>query len=178
VGGDGKIEGMGISFSGRYMPEKGPHGKIAITGSWAPTARATIGFDWRPLSEDFTGIGSYLIFNETEMRPAIVFGTSADEFGGTLSQAYHMIASKKILDWRSVTVSPYVGPIYIQELGDWNVVGGVSIRRDKFCLTGMWGGKDLHIVARYDFTDHFTLGVVWWGVDNVDTFGLSTTVKF
>ena len=81
------------------------------------------------------------------------------------SQAYHLIFSKKIYDNDGLSVSPYAGPIYIQEHEEFNVVGGLTVRKGKASLMGMWSGTDTHIVAKYELTKHHSAGIVWWGLE-------------
>jgi hypothetical protein len=157
------------------MPEKGDHGKIAMTLAYSVTDRLTLGLDYRPLSDDLTGIGSYRLFDENGWHPAMVVGTSADEFNSVLSQSYHVIFSKRLAEVAGISISPYIGPIYIQELEEFNVVGGLTLRRDKISLMGMWSGKDTHIVGKYDINDHLSAGIVWWGLK---TTGVTVGVKF
>lgn len=165
---------VGLAWSGRYMPEKGDHGKIAMTLAYAVTDRLTVGIDYRPLSEDLTPIGSYRVFDDEGWRPAMVIGTSADEFDSVLSQSYHVIFSKQLAEIAGISISPYAGPIYIQELDEFNIVGGLTLRYDKVSLMGMWSGTDTHLVAKYDFNDHFSAGIVWWGLK---TTGVTVGVK-
>ena len=159
----------------RYMPEKGDHGKVASTLTYRLTDRLTLGADYRPLSYDLTAIGSIRLLDESTWRPALVVGTSADEFNSELSQAYHLILSKKIFDKGGISVSPYLGPIYIQELEKFNVVGGLTLRHGKTSLMGMWSGTDTHLVAKYDITKHLSAGVVWWGLR---TTGVTVSLQF
>ena len=159
------------------MPDKGDHGKIAMTLTYAATDRLTLGADYRPLSDDLTAIASFRLLDETKYRPALVIGSSADEFGSdsTLSQAYHAFLSKKLFDVDGWSFSPYAGPIYIQELDEFNTVAGITMRKDRFSLMGMWSGTDLHFVGKYDFTEHLSAGVVYWGLK---TTGLTVSLHY
>lgn len=168
---------IGLAWSGRYMPDKGDHGKIAMTLTYGLTDRLTLGADYRPLSDDLTAIGSFRLLDEKKYRPAVVIGTSADEFGSesVLSQAYHVILSKKIAEIQGWSVSPYAGPIYIQELGETNLVAGLTVKKDRYSLMSMWSGTDLHFVGKYQFTDHLSAGVVYWGLK---TTGLTVSLAY
>ncbi len=168
---------FGIAASVRYMPQKGDHGKVASTLTYSFTDRLTLGVDYRPLSDDLTVIGSIRLMDESTWRPTVVVGTSADEFGSDsiLSQAYHVIFAKKLFEYEGISVSPYIGPMYIQEMDEVKVTGGLTLRKDKVSLMGMWSGTDAHIVAKYDLTENLSAGVVWWGLE---TAGITVGLKF
>ncbi len=168
----------GVAWSGRYMPEKGPHGKYAMTLSYAATDRFTLGLDYRPLSDDLTPLASYRLFDETEDNPAVILGTSADEFNKTISQTYHLVLSKRVAELGGVSFSPYAGPMYIASEERLTLIGGGTLRAGKNSLMGMWSGDYFHLVGSRQINDHLSAGVVWWGVGEVDTFGVTMGVRF
>ncbi|MEO0415040.1 MAG: hypothetical protein AAF226_08830 [Verrucomicrobiota bacterium] len=157
------------------MPEKGPHGKYAMTLSYAATERFVLGLDYRPQSDDLTPLASYRLLDETQTRPALIAGASADEFDNEISMTYHLVLSKKLAEFGGVSFSPYIGPMYIQTRDELTMIGGFSARKDIASLMGMWSGEYFHLVGKLDLNDHLSVGVVWWGMK---TLGVTTGIRF
>jgi hypothetical protein len=71
-----------------------------------------VGIEWNPLAEKASPLANWRALSETEVRPAIIFGTSSDRIGTPSGQSFYVTASKDLSPWLRAPLAPYVGVAY------------------------------------------------------------------
>ena len=88
------------------------------------------------------------VFSEKDKwRPALVLGTSNDDFGSINSQAFFGTLSKHISQVANVDFSLYGGATYIEALDVLRPVGGLHLRRNAWSTMFMYSGVDEHLTV-------------------------------
>lgn len=165
---------LGISFYGRYIPEKPDHGKVYFNLSYQLTKDLRVGADVRPITGDVSILANWRAISETDTRPALILGTSHDDFGTTSSQSYYGTLSKYLFSHEDVHFSGYAGATYIEQLNDLRPVGGAVISYDQWSTTFMYSGVDPHWVLSRRF-DNQTVSFVLFAMEKP---GLAYGVSF
>ena len=123
---------LGFSFHARWIPEKPPHGQWYMNLGYQVTNNLRIGADYRPRTRDVSVLANWRVFSENDKwRPALILGTSNDDFGAISSQSYYGTLSKYVGSLGEVDVSLYGGATFIQELDELRPVGGMHLRRNQ-----------------------------------------------
>ena len=139
----------------RWIPEKPDHGKIFLTARYQILDPVSVGVDYRPLTDDVAFAGNWRVFSENDKwRPALILGTSNDDFGDVSSQSYFGTVSKHLGEWGGFSFSPYVGATYIAELEDLRAVGGLHVRRGVWAAMLSYSGVDPHFTLTRDLGRH------------------------
>lgn len=159
----------------RWIPEKADDGQIYFSWKYWVTNNIGLGLDYRPKTNEAAFSGTWRLFPETEQRPAIILGTSTDDFDDITSESVYITASKKLFDWKEISVSPYIGATYIVELGELRPVGGISLRKDRMSALFMYSGKDPHMTLSYNLMDGHSVSFVLWGMELP---GMAYTMRF
>ena len=119
-----------LIFSFRWIPEKDDNGQIYFALRYVVHPDVSIGFDVRPLTGDVGFLATWRALEETERRPALVLGTSNDDFtvGGVEenSQTLYGMLAKSLFNVGPVHVAPYAGAAWIFDLDDLRPFGGVN----------------------------------------------------
>lgn len=155
---------QGLSGSFRWIPEKPDSGQIFVSVSYEFLPNVSAGIDYRPLSDDLAPNGTWRVFPEQKPWPALILGTSNDDFGDEQSQAIFGTFSKYIGRWASLEVSPYAGGVWIIDLDEVNLVGGVYLRRIPLAAMLMYSGTDAHAVLSTSFGNH-TLSAILFALE-------------
>ena len=166
---------LGIGLTNRWVPEKSEHGRFVHSLFWAPTDWLTLGADYRPLSDELAPSGSIRLVEETEKRPQITVGTSADGFAGVSSQEYHFIVGKNVSPNEKIGISPWAGVMYIPTIDDTRPIGGVHLSKDRLSTLAMYSGEKSHLVSTLTLTDMVSVGHVWWGFE---MHGMTVNLSF
>ena len=146
---------IGLSFYSRWIPEKPDHGQWYLNLSYQVSDSLRAGIDYRPLTEDFGLLANWRAFSENDSwRPALILGTSNDDFGSINSQAFFGTLSKYLFTTGSVNVSIYGGATYIEKLKDLRPVGGLHLRRKAWTAMLMYSGQDEHITLSRELGNH------------------------
>ena len=75
-------EPIGFSLYARWIPEKPDHGKWYLNLSYNLTDSLRVGADYRPLTDDVSLLANWRVSPENDSwRPALILGTSNDDFG-------------------------------------------------------------------------------------------------
>lgn len=151
---------QGLSGSFRWIPEKPDEGQIFFSLSYELLADISVGIDYRPLTDKVAPNGTWRIMPEKKPWPALVLGTSNDDFDGEESQAIFGTLSKYMGTWASVDVSPYAGATWIIELDEVRPVGGVYLHYEPIAAMLMYSGTDPHAVLSASFGSH-TLSAIY-----------------
>ena len=148
-------EPLGLSFFSRWIPEKPDHGQWYLNVSYQLFENFRAGIDYRPLTEDFGAIANWRVFPESDAwRPALVIGTSNDDFGSINSQSLYGTFSKGLFELMSVEFSAYGGATYIEALDDLRPVGGIHLRRDAWTAMFMYSGVQEHLTLSRGLGSH------------------------
>ena len=162
---DGKLPKL--IFNSRWIPEKSDSGQAYFSLRAVVHPDVTLGADYRPLSEDVGLLATWRVFSETDKWPALVVGTSHDDFTDgdeeVDSQTLYGSLSKYLGDLGPVEVAPYIGGAYIFELDDLRLLGGINLRYKDWSLLAQYSGTDTHLTAGWDF-DSIRISAVYWGL--------------
>lgn len=164
----------GISIYSRYIPEKPDHGKLYFNISYQVAKNLRAGVDLRPLTGDVSILANWRVMSETDTRPALILGTSHDDFGSVSSQSVFGTFSKHLFSHENVHFSGYAGATYIERLQDLRPVGGAVISYDQWSTTFMYSGVDPHWVLSRRF-DNQTLSFVLFALEKP---GLAYGISF
>lgn len=148
-------EQKGFYLFARWIPEKPDHGKWYINASYDFTDSFRAGVDIRPLTDDVSLLATWRVFSENDKgRPALILGTSNDDFGNINSDSYYGTLSKYLFDVGGANLSIYGGATYIEELEDLRPVGGLSLRKGPWSAMFQYSGVDEHISVSRDLGNH------------------------
>ena len=148
-------EPIGFSLYGRWIPEKPDHGKWYLNLSYQISDSLRVGVDYRPLTRDLSVLANWRVFPENDSwRPALILGTSNDDFGDINSQSYYGTLSKHLFEVAGTNVSLYGGATYIDELEELRPVGGIHLRKDAWSALFMYSGVDEHFSISRDLGNH------------------------
>lgn len=148
-------EPLGFSFFARWIPEKPDHGKWYLNLSYQVLDSLRVGVDYRPLTDDVTPLVNWRVFPENDSwRPALIVGSSNDDFGDINSDSYYATLSKHLFAAGGVDFSLYGGATWIEELDEVRPVGGVHLRMDAWSAIFMYSGVDEHLTISRDLGRH------------------------
>jgi hypothetical protein len=146
---------LGLSIYSRWIPEKPDHGQWYLNRSYQLFDSFRAGLDYRPLTEDFGVIANWRVFPESDdWRPALVLGSSNDDFGNINSQSFYGTFSKHLFEVMNVGFSVYGGATYIEALNDLRPVGGLHLRREAWTAMFMYSGVDEHLTLSRELGNH------------------------
>ena len=150
---------LGFNLYARWIPEKPDHGKWYVNLSYAATSSLRVGVDYRPVTGDVSVLANWRVFPEDPdkwWQPALILGTSNDDFGDISSQSYYGTLSKYIytVDALKLDISLYGGATYIEELGEVRPVGGLHLRSGHWSSLFMYSGVDEHWSVSRDLGNH------------------------
>ena len=133
------------------------------------------GFDYRPLSNDIDFAANWRAVSEKKgWQPAVIFGTSNDDFTEIKSQSYYGTVSKYLGELGNFQFSPYTGATYIEELGDLRPVAGLHIRNGLWSTMFSYSGANEHLSFSRQIGNH-TASLIYWGLKYP---GVSWTFRF
>ncbi|MFT5468570.1 MAG: hypothetical protein ACI8UO_003680 [Verrucomicrobiales bacterium] len=148
-------EPAGFGLYSRWIPEKPDHGKWYLNLSYQFTDNFRAGVDYRPVTGDASILANWRVFSEDDSwRPALILGTSNDDFGDINSQSYYGTFSKYLFEIGGANVSIYGGATFIEELDELRPVGGIHLRRGPWSSLFMYSGVDEHFSISRDFGNH------------------------
>ena len=143
--------------------------------SYQVTDSLRLGVDYRPLTNDVSILGNWRVFSENDTwRPALILGTSNDDFGDVSSQSYYGTLSKHLFEVAGTNVSLYGGATFIEKLDEVRPVGGLHLRRDAWSAMFMYSGVDEHVSISRDFGNHTLTFLLF----DVKLPGIAYGVKF
>ena len=120
-------EPLGFSLHARWIPEKPDHGQWYLNLSYQITDGLRTGMDYRPVTNEASLLVNWRVFPENDTwRPALILGTSNDDFNDVNSQSYYGTLSRYLFTAAGTNVSLYGGATYIDELNE--EIGRASCR--------------------------------------------------
>lgn len=168
-------EPLGFSIYGRWIPDKPPHGEWYMNLSYQATDWLRVGVDYRPRTDDVSLLANLRVFPENDTwRPALILGTSNDDFGAINSDSYYATLSKHLFEFSGTNVSIYGGATFIEELDELRPVGGLHLRKDAWSSMFMYSGVDEHFSISRDFGNHTLTFLLF----NLDLPGIAYGFRF
>ena len=168
-------EPLGFSLNSRWVPELPAQGEWSTSLNYQATDWLSLGVNYRPLTGDASLLANWRVFSEDDgWRPALIVGTSNDDFGDINSDSYYATLSKHFFEVRGVDVSFYGGAAFIEELDELRTVGGVHLRKGAWSALFMHSGVDEHVSISRDLGNH-TLTVLLF---NLEFPGLAYGFRF
>ena len=137
----------GLSFSFRWIPEKPDNGQIFTSVSYAFLPDFEAGVDYRPLVDEVFPNANWRVLPEGTRIPALILGTSNDDFGDENSQSVYASLSKHVGHYFGIGASPYVGATWIVDLEEVRPLGGLHLRYKALSTLFMYSGKDPHLTV-------------------------------
>ena len=107
-------------------------------------------------------------------QPAVILGTSHDDFNEIQSQSYYGTVSKFLGEAGGFRFSPFLGAAFIEELSDLRPVGGIHIRNGVWSAMFSHSGTDEHLSISRQLGNH-SASFVYWGLKYP---GLAWTYRF
>ena len=170
-------------MTGRWIPEKGESGQLYASFKYWLTEDLGVGFDYRPLVDDVSMTLTYraILEDPTSWRPAIILGTSEDDFDykgeDVNSRSYFITASKAFPDlaWKGITPSPYAGAVWIDEIEKLRPLVGIHLRHEEATFMVQYSGTDTHLTLSRSINENVSVSAIYWGMKYP---GLGVRVRF
>ena len=115
----------------RYIENQIDRAEFRSTLTYRIVPRLSVGIEYNPLANDVSGLANFLAVEETDTRPALMFGTSSDRIGTSHGQAFYGTLSKDLERWIQLPIAPYVGASYGTFDHKLRAIGGTNIRLSK-----------------------------------------------
>ena len=127
------------------------------------------------LSNDIDFAANWRVLPEKKgWQPAVILGTSNDDFNDIKSQSYYGTVSKYLGELGNFQLSPYTGATYIEELGDFRPVAGLHVRNGAWSAMFSYSGANEHLSLSRLIGNH-TTSFIYWGLKYP---GVSWTFRF
>ena len=122
--------------------------------------RVTVGIEYNPLATKVSPLANVVAITETDVRPALILGTSSDRIGTPSGQSFYATFSKSLKRATGLPVAPYVGVAYGTYEDRARIIGGLNITlSDRWSSTILFDGVRVHPLLNYTFGRH-QLGVI------------------
>ncbi len=172
------IDATHAILNSRWIPEKSDAGKAYLSLRTSFITNVTVGADYRPLTGDVGFLATWRVRPETDRRPALILGTSHDDFvedGKEVdSQTAYATISKYAFSIGPVGTSPYLGGVWIAELDETRPLGGANFRWKDWSALVQYSGTDTHLTIGRDL-HRLRLSYVYWGFKY---HGVAGTLRF
>jgi len=153
--------------------------KLRTTAAYAFDEDLQVGVEWNPLGEDIGPIANWRALDETENRPALIFGTSSDRIGTPHGRAVYATLSKDLEAWTHLPIAPYAGVSYGTFDEELVPIGGLLVRwAEHFSTTHLYDGDNLHHIATWTFDSGVSIGAIAVDQDGKYYFGASVAAGF
>ncbi len=119
------------AFGARYIQGQIDRATLRTTLTYRVVPRLSLGLEWNPLDSDLSPLANWLAVEETEIRPALMLGTSSDRIGTPSGQSWYFTLSKSLERWIHLPVAPYIGAAYGTYDQKLRVIGGGNINFPK-----------------------------------------------
>lgn len=150
-----------------------------FTATYRVDDRLTVGIEVNPLANDVGPLANWRALDETETRPALIFGTSSDRIGSTEGRAVYGTLSKDLEQATGLPVAPYAGLTFGEFEDEWRVIGGLHVRwTERWTSTHLYDGVNIHHLAGRSFGERFRAGGVLVQQDDDYYLGVSFGVSF
>jgi len=137
--------------------------------------RVTVGIEYNPLAKKVSPLANVVAITETDVRPALILGTSSDRIGTPSGQSFYATFSKSLKHATGLPVAPYVGVAYGTYEDRARIIGGLNITlSDRWSSTILFDGVRIHPLLNYTFGRH-QLGVI---LERGRNPGISYSISF
>ena len=137
--------------------------------------RVTVGIEYNPLATKVSPLANVVAITETDVRPALILGTSSDRIGTPSGQSFYATFSKSLKRLTGLPVAPYVGVAYGTYEDRARIIGGLNITlSDGWSATILFDGVRIHPLLNYTFGRH-QLGVI---LERGRNPGISYSISF
>jgi len=137
--------------------------------------RVTVGIEYNPLAKKVSPLANVVAITETDVRPALILGTSSDRIGTPSGQSFYATFSKSLKRATGLPVAPYVGVAYGTYENRARIIGGLNITlSDGWSATILFDGVRIHPLLNYTFGRH-QLGVI---LERGRNPGISYSISF
>jgi len=137
--------------------------------------RVTVGIEYNPLAKKVSPLANVVAITETDVRPALILGTSSDRIGTPSGQSFYATFSKSLKRATGLPVAPYVGVAYGTYEDRARIIGGLNITlSDGWSATILFDGVRIHPLLNYTFGRH-QLGVI---LERGRNPGISYSISF
>ena len=137
--------------------------------------RVTVGIEYNPLATKVSPLANVVAITETDVRPALILGTSSDRIGTPSGQSFYATFSKSLKRATGLPVAPYVGVAYGTYEDRARIIGGLNITlSDRWSSTILFDGVRIHPLLNYTFGRH-QLGMI---LERGRNPGISYSISF
>ena len=137
--------------------------------------RVTVGIEYNPLATNVSPLANVVAITETDVRPALILGTSSDRIGTPSGQSFYATFSKSLKRLTGLPVAPYVGVAYGTYEDRARIIGGLNITlSDRWSSTILFDGARIHPLLNYTFGRH-QLGMI---LERGRNPGISYSISF
>ena len=137
--------------------------------------RVTVGIEYNPLAKKVSPLANVVAITETDVRPALILGTSSDRIGTPSGQSFYATFSKSLKGATGLPVAPYVGVAYGTYEDRARIIGGLNITlSDRWSSTILFDGVRIHPLLNYTFGRH-QLGMI---LERGRNPGISYSISF
>lgn len=143
-----------------------------FTANYSLHHRLQLGVELNPRAEELGPLATLFLLTETEIRPAVFFGTSSDRIGSPSGeQSYFLTASKYVPPLRT---SFYCSLNYSEWDEQINIPFGVGVELGKgFSVRPMFDGDREHVMLNYYSSASMGVSLMYvW----LETIGVSLSV--
>ena len=117
-----------------------------------PTLSAGVELNLLSEEEKANPLANWLAVTETEIRPALILGTSSDRIGTPKGQSFYGTVSKDLKPHTGLPVAPYAGVTFGTYEDKWRPIGGVNIRfPQNFSSLIIYDGVKVHPTASWAY---------------------------
>ncbi|MGH9836901.1 MAG: hypothetical protein ACREBD_35040 [Blastocatellia bacterium] len=147
------------TWSLRVIPGGVPRAQIRTTLTYRFHPRFTAGIEYNPRGESVSArvgpVANLLVMTETELRPALMVGTSSDRIGTRDGQSFYATLSKSLKRETGLPIAPYAGVAYSGFEDRLLGLGGLNINFTKnISSLVMFDGVHVHPMVFYKHERH------------------------
>src|SRR5688500_9947664 len=115
----------------------------------------SIGVEYNPLANDVGPLANWTALKETEVRPALILGTSSDRIGTPHGRSIYGTLSKNLQPDTGLPIAPYVGAVWGSYEDKFRPIAGGTINFSHgFSSSIIFDGVKVHPMLNYAYQRH------------------------